>query len=143
MNTSDTAKILKLIELLYPQFNKSYITDEDTKEFLGIWTISFQEESFEAVNKALMTHIRKSKYPPTILDLRLEILQSNNPAPEQAWAKVKAAIGAYYNDAEALSTLSGIVLKVATSLKLSNLRHMQEVEARSIFIETYKAELVS
>ncbi len=135
MNTTEAAKILKRIEILYPQFNSSPISDDDVKELIEIWADSFIAESFESVATALKMHVKKSKYAPTIAELKAELIKRDNPTPAEAWQIIDKALGAYGNNI--YEHLSGKVLEAAKKFRISYLGAMDQGEAQKAFMKAY------
>jgi hypothetical protein len=75
-----------------------------------MWYIAFKDQEFKTVLLASEKYILTNKFPPTIADIREEVVKILHPTPdngEQKWFEVLEAVKKYgsYNEPEALASL--------------------------------------
>lgn len=77
-----------------------------------MWHSAFKDEDFLTVFKCTQKHIMQKTFPPTIAELREEVVKVTNKgalmSPEEAWEIVIKAIKryGYYQQSEAFATFS-------------------------------------
>lgn len=72
MNNKETIKILSTLYVAYPRTFKD-ISDDEKKATISLWQAQFKDEPLYVVEKALNNIISKSRFSPTIADLKAEI----------------------------------------------------------------------
>lgn len=96
------------------------------KEFdrnqLNVWYSFFKNETQEDFKQALVRIISKSKFMPSIAEIKEELRTIQNTflllLPEEEWAKVQKAIGKYgfYNAEEAEASFDPFTAKVVRNM---------------------------
>lgn len=90
MTRSDAAKLMGIIVLAYPNYDK-FKDEKQVKATVELWTSMFSEDDAEVVGLAVKKHIATSKWPPSVAELRELMLEMTAPdliAPDQAWLAV-------------------------------------------------------
>ena len=78
---------------------------------IEVWFRAFHDQEFETAFRAVQKYIMFNKFPPTIAEIREEIINITNPQAlktgEQAWEEVVLAIKkfGYYQQSEAFNML--------------------------------------
>lgn len=144
MNTIEAIEFIRLRNMTYPRTSSIQGKDAllEEAEYLAS---EFAELDFIEVRLALRNHIRKSSYPPSISDIRNEIVWAVNPSPEDAWIEVDKLIGAYGSRVpnERLKQLDRNVLATIKRVTIGQLGGMSITEAKAAFINVYKAQVLS
>jgi hypothetical protein len=75
-----------------------------------MWYIALKDQEFKTVLLASEKYIVTNKFPPTIADIREEVVKIIHPTPdngEQKWLEVLEAVKKYgsYNEGQALASL--------------------------------------
>lgn len=105
MTKTETTKLLALMVAAWPRFEVDDIR-------LSLWHEMFADVDFAVAQLALKKLMLESPHPPSIADLRRQILAVTSPAgdqmePAEAWALVARAVRehGYYRPREALEFL--------------------------------------
>lgn len=91
MNKEEVTKALAIMKAAYPNF---YKTTEDIKGAIALWSMMFEEDDNKLVLMAVKMHISTNKFPPTIADIRGQMVSATTEemGSETAWGKVQQAI---------------------------------------------------
>lgn len=84
MTKDDTVLILNMINASYPQFSK-FMTDIERIAQLTVWQDQLNAYNKDDVAIAVKRHISKSKYPPTIAEIKenIKLIQRIKKARKQ------------------------------------------------------------
>ena len=91
MTRADTAKLIAIIVMAYPNFDK-FKDDEHVKGVVNMWATMFSEDDPGLVGLAVKKHISTSKWPPSVAEIREIMLEIQRPdliPPDLAWAAVE------------------------------------------------------
>lgn len=103
MSKEEFAKAMSFLGLAYDK--------EFTQEQVGVWYTFFHETDFAAFKQAVTRLISKSKFMPSIAEIKEELVTISNPALQlnasEEWDKVMQAVRryGYYNAEEAVASL--------------------------------------
>ena len=137
----DAEEFAKAMTFLGVAYNKEF-----TQEQLGVWYIFFRDVTFEDFRKAITRLIVRSKFLPSIAEIRSEITDMANPdlqkSAEEGWADVKRAIQmyGYSRQDEAMKSLNSFTADVVR--RVGGFRAICEAEdewKRKDFIRMYDA----
>lgn len=141
MKKTDILKAIGLCSVNYKNF------PEAGKEemLVELWQSMLDDIPYTILEMAIKRHMSISVFPPTIADIRKQISElnakNNFPTSIEAWSQVKHVIQRYgsYNEAKAMSELSGIVKK---SVEYFGYRELclseNEMADRAHFLRTYE-----
>ncbi|MCL1789895.1 MAG: replicative helicase loader/inhibitor [Peptococcaceae bacterium] len=121
MTKEEFSKGVTLLRYAYPYYFKD-MDKTEKREFLEAWYPFFGTEKPERLLSAIQSLIVKSKFMPSIHDLKAEIAYLSNPFlqanPEAEWASVIAAIRdyGYYREPEAMQSLGRPTREVVRTL---------------------------
>lgn len=90
MTRSDAAKLMGIIVLAYPNYDK-FKDEKQVKATVDLWATMFSEDDAGIVGLAVKKHIATNKWPPSVAELRELMLEMTAPdliAPDQAWLAV-------------------------------------------------------
>ncbi len=90
MTRSDAAKLMGIIVLAYPNYDK-FKDENQVKATVDLWATMFSEDDAGIVGLAVKKHIATNKWPPSVAELRELMLEMTAPdliAPDQAWLAV-------------------------------------------------------
>lgn len=117
MNKKETARLLQLLVMAYPNFYKK--NDQDELKLLNeLWLSCFRDNDYSDVAKALKYYISTDTtgYPPVIGKLKEAIYKMTEPnqlTSDEAWSAVKEALGrSLYNSKGEFEKLPENVKKV-------------------------------
>lgn len=109
MTRAETAMLLALMAAAWPKFEP-----DDAK--VALWHELFEDTDFRVAQVALKKLMLSSPYPPTIADMRREVLAVTTPpedriTPAEAWGLVKKCFSKYSinREKEVLERLPGPV----------------------------------
>lgn len=91
MTRADAAKLIAIIVMAYPNFDK-FRDDEHVKGVVNMWATMFSEDEPGIVGLAVKKHISTSKWPPSVAEIREIMVEIQRPdliPPDQAWAAVE------------------------------------------------------
>lgn len=148
MNITETAKIIKIMTLSFPNFKP-----EDMEGTLQVWQYMLKDYSYNDVDMALKTYIsgNTSGFAPAISQLidlvhrKVEI--TTEMTESEAWAIVSKALGnSNYHACEEFEKMPPVIQKVVGSpnmLKVWAQTDLEKVETvvQSNFMRSYKAEV--
>lgn len=135
MNRSETAQILTIMQLNYPDTFRM-MSDQTLLGLVDLWQRMFAEESAELVRAAVEAHIRTStdRYMPNVGIIKEEIrrLTSQNEMTEgEAWAKISRALeNGSYGAEEEFKKLPRVLQRVVGSP--SQLREWAQMDIETV-----------
>lgn len=146
MNKQEIVKLLLIIKGTYPNhFNR--IDDEETSKLtIEMWHSAFKDQDFLTVFKCTQKHILQKTFPPTIAELREEVIKVTNKgaiiSPEVAWEKVILGVKkyGYYRQSEAFETFSEPIRKAVKAIGWQNICMSENIGIeRSNFFKMFNA----
>jgi hypothetical protein len=145
MTQEEALKLLMIIQTSYPNHYKNF-EDGFLKMSVKMWQKAFEDQPFEVVFGALSKHILKAKFPPTIAELREEVIRITNPealkSGEEAWEEVIAAVKrfGFYRQAEAMKSFDEPTQRAVRTIGWNKICHSETIGIeRSNFYKTYEA----
>lgn len=149
MTRKETAQVLGILKIAYPNFYKSF-TKEDSKNAIDLWAMMFEDEDVVMVASAVKAYIATDEkgFPPVIGQIKNKIryLSGNSSITEiEAWEKVKNAIrNSLYNAKEEYDKLPENIQRLVGSpltLREWALLDVSELDTvvQSNFMRSYKA----
>lgn len=103
-------------------FLSSAYKQDFNKDELNVWYEFFKDDNLENLKQAIKSIILKSKYLPSIAELKEEINYIYNPqlkiSADDEWLKIEDAIREYgiYNSEDALNSMSTLTKKAIRML---------------------------
>ncbi len=91
MKHEETVKIIGLLIVAYPSYDK-FKDESHIRSTVALWDKMFADDDFGLVQMAVEKHIAKSKWPPSIAELREIMAEITHPElipVEEAWSLVK------------------------------------------------------
>lgn len=145
MTKEETIKLFLIIKGSYPNHFKT--TDEITFKLTSeMWFSAFKDQTYQTVLKVTQKYILEHVYPPTIAELREEVVKITNPnaliSPENAWESVILAIKryGYYRQSEALQTFSEPIKRAVRAIGWGNICKSENIGIeRANFFKFYNA----
>ena len=129
----------------YPNHFKS-IDQLTFKLTTEMWYSAFKDQDYQTVLKVTQKYILENRFPPTIADLRQEVIQITNPdslvSPENAWEVVISAVKrfGYYQQPEAFKTFSDPIKRAVKAIGWENICRSENIGIeRSNFYKMYSA----
>ena len=90
MTESETIKVVTIIVMSYPSSEK--FKDETTlKGMVAVWKNIFKDDDAKLVEFAVQKHISVNKWPPSIAEIREQMVKLQRPdiiPPDVAWTAV-------------------------------------------------------
>lgn len=80
MTKQDAIKILAILKVAYPASYRS-LTREETNATAELWAVQFAAYDYDAVWRAVQAEIGRSKFPPTIAEIKGLITGESNESP--------------------------------------------------------------
>ena len=118
MTVNETAELMEIISIAYPNFYKNY-SDDKKRKAIELWATIFSEYPYALVLKALQAVISVSQFPPTIADVKAKItLLTVKPqmSEMEAWGLVKQALSnCAYHSSEEFEELPPMIQKLVGS----------------------------
>lgn len=96
MTEKQTVEIVTTICMSYPSFEK--LGADAIKGMVKIWAMLFADDDYSLVQLAVAKHISTSKWPPSVSEIREQMMLIEHPEvipPDMAWALVRSAINAF------------------------------------------------
>lgn len=91
MTEQETVQIITLIVMSYPSNEK--LKDETTlKGMVSVWKVIFKDDDARLVETAVQKHIVSNKWPPSIAEVREQMVNITRPdiiPPDIAWTAVE------------------------------------------------------
>ena len=128
MTRSDAAKLMGIIVLAYPNYDK-FKDENQVKATVDLWATMFSEDDAGIVGLAVKKHIATNKWPPSVAELRELMLEMTAPdliAPDQAWLAVSDFIKLHgeYLHVEERDCLPPLIARAVESIGYHNLYEM-------------------
>lgn len=149
MNKSESATILSILKIGYPNFYKD-LSGEEVKNAINLWTTMFADDSALVVTEAVKALMCTLKFPPTIADVKEKIALITQPevmSEMEAWARVKGAMS-YYSAQDNFNNLDPILQRLVGSP--NQLREWAVMDTETInsvvqsnFMRSYRARVAS
>lgn len=152
MTREDTIIILGILKTAYPQFYKDMRKDE-AESAIALWSEMFADDDVNLVKAAVKALIATDTkgFPPVIGQVRQKMYELTHyeaeMTEEEAWQKVKSAIG-YYDASERFEQLPPILQRLvggASQLRdwaLMDAEHVETV-VKSNFQRSFRARYKS
>lgn len=128
MTRSDAAKLMGIIVLAYPNYDK-FKDENQVKATVDLWATMFSEDDAGIVGLAVKKHIATNKWPPSVAELRELMLEMTAPdliAPDQAWLAVSDFIKLHGEHlyGEPRDSLPPLIARAVESIGYHNLYEM-------------------
>ena len=130
------------MKFLGEAYNKEF-----TPEQVGVWFNFFENESFDSFRSAVKRIVAKSKYLPSIAELKQEIALITNPMLQldcdEEWDSIIKALRryGYYRYEEAMDSLKPQTRQIARTIGWYNLCTSENIEwQRKTFKELFNAK---
>jgi hypothetical protein len=144
MTRTETIKLFAIFTAAYPRFD-TFQNPQALKPVIELWTEMLADVPYPIVEAAAKKLILESPFPPTISDMRKQIVDiTTDPADRidgaSAWGEVVQAIReyGYYRAEEALASMSPRVAKVARMIGWQEICTCEEPGViRGQFIKMY------
>lgn len=141
MTKQEVVKIVTLIVMSYPASER--FKDEATLQGMtSVWTQMFKDDNPRLVELAVQRHIATSKWPPSIAEIRHQMVTLQHPElipPDQAWAAVsdrKATEREWGYTETANDALPPMIARTVQTIGWCNLWEKEE-KAKQAFMELY------
>lgn len=150
MTEKQTVEIVTTICMSYPSFEK--LGADAIKGMVRIWAMLFADDDYNLVQLAVAKHIATSKWPPSVSEIREQMVRIEHPElipPDRAWQIVNAAISAFGEFGHytvKMDAFPPLIAQTLSSIGWSKLWALKEPRARglranldrSVFMEMYK-----
>lgn len=143
MTKADAARLIAVMIKAYPNSDK-YKEVDDVKATVNLWATVFASDPAEIVELAMMKHIQISKWPPSIAELRENMMEIQHPdliAPDEAWLAVSDLMFSRGEYAAITNLLPPLVARAVDSIGYSALWNMKRYRPgmeRTAFMDIYK-----
>ena len=97
MTHEDTVKLISLIVVAYPNFDK-FRDESHIRSTVALWDLMFADDDARLVSMAVEKHISTSKWPPSIAELRDIMTTITHPGlipVDEAWAAVRKLLSVH------------------------------------------------
>lgn len=145
MNLQETAKLLTMIQSLYPSQMKSS-EDSNFELTTRLWQRLFNDADFKQVIEALLEYATLNKFAPHPSDIKDIMAKRNNPEAfkpaEIAWEEVTQAIKrfGYYRQQEAFATFDDKVKRAVKAVGWGTICHSERIDmVRKNFCDYWKS----
>lgn len=129
MNRTDAAKLVSVVCAAYPNFDKFNNPDE-VRATVNLWAMMFEGDDGALVGLAVKKHIATSKWPPSVAEIRENMLEMTAPElipPDRAWEEVAVLfneVSLYAEREEYASKLPPLVCRAVDAIGWQHLRSM-------------------
>lgn len=150
MTEQETIRIVTLIVMSYPSSEK-FKDDTSLKGMVAVWKTIFKDDNAQLVEMAVQKHISVNKWPPSIAEVREQMINLTRPdiiPPDIAWTAVSDLLHAKgeYGHFDLYAVLPEPVARVIETIGWSNLynlhcgRHRGNKDGmdRVAFMDLYK-----
>lgn len=150
MTEPETIKIVTLIVMSYPSSDK-FKDETSLKGMVAVWKTIFKDDNAQLVEMAVQKHISVNKWPPSIAEIREQMINITRPdiiPPDIAWTAVKDLLRSKgeYEDFDLYSVLPDSIARVVETIGWSKLytlhcnRYGRNADGmdRIAFMELYK-----
>jgi hypothetical protein len=141
-------EIMKLLAIIHSSFPNHYKNFDEMMLKLSVqmWHKAFEDQSFPVVFGAVSKYILSHKFPPTIADIREEVVNMVNPkamkSSQEAWEEVILAIKkfGFYRQGEGIKTLDETSQRAVRTIGWDNICKSENIGIeRSNFYKLYDA----
>jgi hypothetical protein len=113
----NNTEIIKLIRILSANY-RNWPEEGKEADTVELWAMMLSDIPIETAQQAIMMHISRSVYPPTVADIREAASRFSGPPTMDAmdaWEYITGAIRRYglYRESEALASLPDEVARMA------------------------------
>lgn len=117
MNKTETAKIMSVLSVTYPNFYAGFSV-EKKEQALDIWHVVLEDYPYALVQQAVKAVITSSKFPPTPAEIieQIKFIQKEPEMTEvEAWGYISKAIkNSTYRAAEEWEKLPEVLKKIVS-----------------------------
>ena len=146
MNQRETIKIFVILTAAYPKFD-TFQDPDKLDPIINLWAEMFSDVPYPVVEAAAKKLILESPYPPTISDVRKQIVDITTEPKDRidgatAWGEVSRAIREYgwYNPDDAMQSMSPRAAHVARMIGWKEICTCEQPGViRGQFIKMYDA----
>ncbi len=127
MTKADTAKLIAVIVMAYPNFDK-FKSDDHIEAMVNAWADIFKDDSGGLVGLAVKKHISISRFPPSIAEIREIMAEITNPdiiPPDEAWIAVSDMLYADSWGDSWKSNLPKLVVRACEAIGWQQLKEMR------------------
>lgn len=142
MTKQEVVKVVTLIVMSYPA-SERFKDESALQGMTSVWTQMFKDDNPRLVELAIQRHIATSKWPPSIAEIREQMVTLQHPElipPDLAWAAVadrKAAEKEWKYEEDATDALPLMIARTVQTIGWYDLWEKEE-KARQIFLELYR-----
>lgn len=150
MTEKETIKVVTLIVMSYPS-NDKFKDDTTLNGMVAVWKNIFKDDNANLVEMAVQKHISVNKWPPSIAEIREQMVNIIRPdiiPPDIAWTAVSDLLytEGEYSTANIYSVLPASIARVVETIGWRELYNMNcgttrgsyEGMARVAFMDLYK-----
>ena len=125
MTEQETIKIVTLIVMSYPSSEK-FKDETSLKGMVAVWKTIFKDDNAQLVEMAVQKHISVNKWPPSIAEIREQMVNLTRPdivPPDVAWSAVSDLLYAYgeFSSPNLYSVLPELVARTVETIGWSKL----------------------
>lgn len=125
MTEQETIKILTLIVMSYPSSEK-FKDETSLKGMVAVWKTIFKDDNAQLVEMAVQKHISVNKWPPSIAEIREQMINLTRPdivPPDVAWSAVSDLLYAdgEFSNPDLYSVLPELVARTVETIGWSKL----------------------
>jgi len=154
MKHEDTVKLIGLIVVAYPNFDK-FKDESHIRSTVALWDLMFADDDAGLVSMAVEKHIATSKWPPSIAELRDIMTTVTHPGlipTDEAWAAVRKLLSQHEHLYSPTDTyLPPLIAQAVDAVGYSALKELSRAAARGqsskagldrvAFVQAYEAAL--
>lgn len=125
MTEQETIRIVTLIVMSYPSSEK-FKDETSLKGMVAAWRVFFADDNAQLVELAVQKHINVNKWPPSVAEIREQIISIVRPdivPPDVAWSAVCDLLYAYgeFSSPNLYSVLPELVARTVETIGWSKL----------------------
>lgn len=133
MTHEDTMKLISLIVVAYPNFDK-FRDESHIRSTVSLWDLMFADDDVRLVSMAVEQHIATSKWPPSIAELREIMTTISNPGlipVDEAWAAVRKLLSTHESLYSPTNTyLPQLIADAVDAVGYNQLKELSRAAAR-------------
>lgn len=143
MTGEQVVKVLAIIKAAYPNF---YRNTEDVKDAIALWRMMFEDDDNNKVLMAVKMHISTNKFPPTVADIREQLVNATEKTitADEAWGQLIKCISRYgqYNVEGAMESMDPKVAQLVKRLGYKELcRSENQMADRAHFVKLWDGQV--
>ncbi len=128
MTEQETIRIVTLIVMSYPSSEK-FKDETSLKGMVAAWRVFFADDNAQLVELAVQKHINVNKWPPSVAEIREQIISIVRPdivPPDVAWSAVCDLLYAYgeFSSPNLYSVLPELVARTVETIGWSKLYNL-------------------